>query len=103
VPQGKLSPSRRSSLSRRVTFARLAGELRSERDHTKQTIGIVIRTRSKEELVGRSVGTTALPELKGPNSVYLDWLPASIAKRPEELTRLRIKCVNPASRDVVAN
>src|ERR1700722_18418280 len=86
-----------------IRFAQLAIELRSERDHTEQTIGIVIRTRSKEELVGCSVGTAALPELKSPNSVYLDWLPAGIAKRPEELTRLRIKCVNPASRDVVAD
>ena len=78
-------------------------QLLSERDYAKQTIGIVIRTGGKEELVGRSVGTTALPELKSPNSVYLDWLPASIAKRPEELTRLRIKCINPAPGDVVAN
>jgi hypothetical protein len=89
-------------------FARRAPELLPKRNYAKQTIGVVIRARCKEELVDRSVvtgGTTdlSMPELKGPNIVYLDWVATGVTKRPEELTRLWIKCVNPASGDVVAN
>lgn len=78
-------------------------ELLSERDYAKQTVGIVIRASSEKKLIRGSVGTAALSELKGPNPVYFDCLPTGIAKRPEELTRLGIEGVYPASRNVVAN
>src|SRR5258708_37109265 len=80
----------------------LAGLFR-ERDGAEETIGIVTGAGGEEELIGRSVGSSTLAELHGPNSVYLDWLPAGITKRPEELTCLRVKCVNPAPGDVVAD
>jgi hypothetical protein len=67
----------------------LAGLLR-ERDGAEETVGIVTRTGSEEELIGRSVGRGALPELNGPYLVYLDGMASSVSKRPQECARLGI-------------
>ena len=61
---------------------RLEIRLFPERDRAKETIGIVTRTGGEEELVGRSVGCSTLPELNGPKLIYLDWLAIGIEKRP---------------------
>src|ERR1700756_873351 len=64
----------------------LSGLLR-ERDGAEETVGIVTRTGGKEELIGRSVGSSTLPELNGPYVVYLDGLASGISKRPPGIPR----------------
>ena len=80
----------------------LAGLFR-ERDGAEETVGIVTRTGGEEELIGRSVGSSTLAELNGPELVYLDRLATGVAKRPQELTRLWIEGVYPASGGIVAD
>jgi hypothetical protein len=80
----------------------LAGLFR-EPDGAEETIGIVTRAGGEEELIGRSVGSSTLAELNGPELVYLDRLATGVAKRPQELTRLWIEGVYPASGGVAAD
>ena len=80
----------------------LAGLFR-ERDGAEETIGIVTRAGGEEELIGRSVGGSTLTELNGPELVYLDRLASGIAKRPQEVTRLGIECVDSPPGGVVAD
>jgi hypothetical protein len=82
---------------------RLEIRLFPECDRAKETIGIVTRTGGEEELVGRSVGSSTLPELNGPKLIDLDWLATGIEKRPQELACLGIEGVNPAAGGIVAD
>ena len=111
---GTLSPRERVALASRVphpiamierkdgTPGWLSGLLR-ERDGAEETVGIVTRTGSEEELIGRSVGSGALPELNGPYLVYLDGLASGISKRPQEFPGLWIEGIDPAPRGVVTD
>src|ERR1700759_4288603 len=80
----------------------LSGLLR-ERDGAEETVSIVTRTGGKEELIGRSVGSGALPELNGPYLVYLYGMASSVSKRPQEFPGLWIEGVDPAPRGVVTD
>lgn len=61
---------------------RLEAGLFRERDGAEETVGIVTRTGGEEDLIGRSVGSSTLPEMNGPYLVYLDGMASDISKRP---------------------
>ena len=79
--------------------------LGSYRDHSKQAVCIIVWPRCKEELVVCAVRVVGgvLAKLQCPDIVDLNRLALRVAKRAEKLTGRRIKRIDPASGNVVAN
>src|ERR1700688_2416667 len=78
------------------------GGLGSNRDHAKQTVGVVIRTGGEEKLV-ELAAVPAVAELKGPDLIDDDRLAACIAQGTEESAGGGIERVDPPVRNIVGN
>jgi hypothetical protein len=83
--------------------ARAAARLLWERNHAKQAVCIVVRPGGKEQLVMGAVWSAVLAELERPNVIYLNWFASRVSKGAEEGTRARVKRVDSAPGNVVAD